>query len=301
MKTKLSLFVMLFSSILPLRLCAAEDADVKMEIGQGYRNDSLRWSIGDKYIPSELDYKNIKVRLTTLRTTLSKGPYIGVIEAAYGNIFGGRNRDSDYDSRNRRDEWSRSRATITGDFSIDASAKIGRIFPLPSGSSFTSSIGYGAFWQHLRVKHGYITIYNYQHFHKNQLPLNHLNDTYKARWTAPFLDFQFSFPILSRLSLDLGYSVYCPVHYSGTGHWKLRHMHFTQNNRPFKSYGQKANLGLRWACTDKVEIGISSSIAQFDAKKGTDKWTENRSSGHGPFHRAERKFVDAVLTLSYAL
>jgi hypothetical protein len=241
----------------------------------------------------------MQVYLTTLKASLSNGTYIGVVDLAYGDIIRGKQRDSDYLLNNRRGEWSRSKARVSGDYTVDASAKIGRIIPLPSKSTFTPSIGYGAFWQHLHVRNGH-QIINHCFRVRGNDRIPHLNDTYKTLWSAPFVDGQFSTPLATDLTLDLGYTFFYPVRYEGKGHWTLRHMHITHKNRAWKSYGQKGNVGLRWAFTDRVELGLGVAMARFTAKDGKTSHKIHGLKTHSPFRRAERTFVDYLITLSYA-
>jgi hypothetical protein len=310
MKKNLWSFISLVSSILSFHLCASDDVQSKLELGQGYRHDSLKFDMAGPHhkpnIISELDYKNLQVYLTTLKGTISNGTYIGVVDLAYGDILNGKVRDSDYFHNNKQGEFSRSISKIHGDYTVDASAKIGRIFPLFSGMTFTPSVGYGAFWQNLHMTHARQVIPHHHHFH--------LNSTYKTLWSAPFVDFRFSIPLRKALSLDLGYTFFYPVNYKGKGHWNLRHLHFTQKNKTWDSYGQKGDIHLRWACTDRLELGFGVGVSHFMAKNGrVTSHQHSYTKKHGknvflfmggnerqPAKRAERTCADYVLSISYA-
>ena len=294
----------LFCSVIAPQLCADTPVTTKVAIGQGYRHDSLRWNMTaphhKKYILSELDYTNLKVYLTTLKATVSNGTYIGVVDLAYGDILSGRERDSDYNRNNKRGEYLRTIGKIPGDCTIDASAKFGRIIPLFSDSTFTPSIGYGSFWQNLRVKRGYYEILRSTHLSKNQVRTR-LDSTYRARWSAPFLDFRFVIPLRTRLTADIGYTFFYPLQYRGTAHWKLRHLHFNQKNRALQSYGHKGDITLRFACTDKVELALGCGLTRFNSKGGVEKGKpRHEHSYRQDFRRAERTCVDYLLSLSYA-
>jgi hypothetical protein len=300
MRTNLRKFAVLLPSLLAFHLCATDDVESKVELGQGYRHDHLKFSIAGRHhkpnIISELDFKNLQVYLTSLKGTVTNGAYIGIVDLAYGDIIHGKVIDSDYFRNNRQSEFSRSRSKVTGDYTFDASAKIGRIFPMFSGITFTPSIGYGSFWQHLHMKHGH------QERPRNHThSIHHLNSTYKALWSAPFLDAQFSAPLTSALTADLGYAFFYPVHYRATGHWNLRHLRFVQKGHMSKSYGQRGNIGIRYACTDRLELGFGISVAQLIAKDGKIHFRgRDNAKGTQPSHRAKRLYEDYVLTLSYA-
>jgi hypothetical protein len=297
MSTKLCKLAVLFSFVVSFHLSASDELQSSVELGQGYRHDSLKFKIAGPHhkpnVISELDYKNLQVYLTTLKATVSNGTYIGVVDVAYGNIIHGKCRDSDYSRNNKRGEYSRSISKISGDYTVDASAKIGRIFPMFSGVTFTPSIGYGAFWQNLHVKDGNQKIPDHHH-------ISHLNSTYKTRWSAPFVDARFSAPLTTSLALDLGYTFFYPIQYTGKGHWNLRHLHFTQKNKAWKSFGQKGDVKLRWACTERLELGFGIGIAQFTAKDGKINFRQYNAKARQPAVRAQRTFVDYLLSLSYS-
>lgn len=297
MKKNLYSFFAIVSSILSFHLGANDTFQSKLELGQGYRHDKLKFTISGRHhkpnILSELDYKNQQIYLTTLKGTLSNGTYIGVVDLAYGDILHGKVRDSDYSRNNKHGEFSRSILKIHGDYTVDASAKIGRIFPLFSGISLTPSIGYGAFWQHLHVKQGRQVIPVHAH-------ISHLNSSYKTVWSAPFVDLLCTAPLAKTVFLDLEYMFFYPIKYTGKGHWNLRHLHFKQTNKEERSYGQKGDIHLRWACTNRLELGLGFGLAHFTAKDGTVKFNQHGFHSHQPSRRAVRTFTDYLVTLSYA-
>ena len=287
-------------------LCASDEVTSKIEVGQGFRNDSLKWSFSGPHskpdIISELDYKHLHTYLSTLKASLSNETYIGEIDLAYGKICNGTNQDSDYMKNHRKGEFSRSLSHVSGDYSVDALAKVGRIFQLPQNITLTSCLGYGSFWQNLRTKHGRQIIPHHNVPHKVIKLLKYrLNDTYKARWSAPFVDCLLSIPLTNTLTADLGYTFFYPVHFKGQGHWKLRHMHFTQTNDSSKSFGQKGTAGLRWALSDRLELGALCSMSQFEAKGGHVRGKQRYfKKWRQPAHKMSRLCADYALTLSYA-
>lgn len=279
---------------------ASDEFKSKIEVGQGFRNDSLKWSFsgphGKPDVISELDYKHLRTYLSTLKASLSNETYIGEIDLAYGEICSGTVQDSDYYKSRRKAEFSRSRSRVPGDYSIDASAKVGRIFQLPQNMTLTTSLGYGSFWQKVRMKHGRQIIPHYFH----NAHIKHLNCTYKARWSAPFADCLLSIPLTKTLTADLGYTFFYPVHFKGQGHWNLRHMNQTLTNDSSKSFGQKGAAGLRWALSDNLELGALCSLSQFSAKGGHEKAKEPHTRWKQPGHKMSRLCADYALTLSYA-
>lgn len=283
-------------------LCATDGWQSNVQVGQGYRRDSLKFNFSGRHhkpnIISELKFKDIDVYLTTLKASLTNGEIIGVLEGAYGDVLHGKVRDSDYLRNNRRGEFSRSHSKVPGKYTIDATAKLGRRFSIGS-ITCTPSIGYGAFWQHLRIKDGHQVIPRSHHARKGS-PIHHLNSSYKTVWSAPFVDLQCSVPLCSTLSLDLGYSFFYPLKYTGKGNWNLRHLHFKQTNKIGKSWGERANINVRWAFAHRFELGAGISCGHFVAKDGKITFKQLGYKGKQPGHRAKRTFTDYVLTLSYA-
>ena len=306
MKTnaKASAISVLLSCVAAFHTLASDELHSSVQLGQGYRHDRLKYSFAGTHrhpnIISELDFKNLRVYLTTLKASLSNDTYIGVVEAAYGAIIHGNARESDYFKENRHGVFSRSISNVHGDHTIDCSAKIGRIFPIFSEVTFTPSIGYGAFWQRLRIHHVHHTIPRGHIGEQQERDLRRLVSTYSTFWGAPFVEARLSAPLKSDLTLDLGYTFFYPIRYIGKGNWNLRRLHFTHKNQIEKSYGQKGDISLRWAYTKRLEYGLTVGIARFTARDGHVTFKQSGVAGHLPAHRATRTFVDYLVTLSYA-
>jgi len=248
-----------------------------------------------------LDWKDIDVYLTTLKTSMSNQEYIAALDLAYGNILNGRVRDSDYALSHRRGEFARAYARNSGDYTFDAMARIGRIFEFADKATITPSLGYGAFWQNLRVKNGHGKIgYKGDNLKK-------LNSTYQARWYAPFVHLGFSSPLTQSTIFDVGYALFYPVRYRAHLHWNLRNKRNTDQSNEWKNIGHRANLGLRFACTDRLELGLGCALSRFETHGGTSSFRNrnkknkrDRGSGRIPFRKSERTFADYLLTLSYS-
>ena len=310
MKSKF-LSIALCLSLTQLPLLSAEDLthpddefQTKLELGQGFRQDHLKWSISGQHkkpnILSELDFKDVKIYMSTLRGILYNDKYKGELTLGYGKVYSGTCRDSDYFRNDRRAEFSRSYSRIPGSYNVDTSIKFGRIFPLNHGLTFTSSIGYATYIQKYDMRNGYQTILGTKTFHKNQMKISGLKSSYKARWSAPFVDFVLTVPILPSVHIDVGYTFYYPVTYSGHGYWNLRKNpgpNYTQKARASKSFGQRGEFGLRYACTSRFELGFKLGTMHFVASDGTDRWKHLLKT---PFRKSERTSVDYMFTASYS-
>lgn len=273
------------------------DFSTKFDVGQGYRRDHLKWGIsgphGKPNTLSDLDYKHVNIYLTTLKAQLHNDIYVAQLDGGYGRVLHGTVRDSDFFGNNKTHEFSRSVNKITGDYTIDLMAKIGRIWHPVQDTSLTTCVGYGTFWQKFRMKDGRQKIPVKAHIH-------HLNSTYKARWSAPCLDAELSSRLTPSVRGTLGYTFFFPLRYEGRGDWNLRHLRFKQTNDEEKSFGQRGTVGLQWAITDRCEIGLGASLWKFTSKGGHDK-IQGFIGRHQPMKKVSRCCSDYTLSISYAL
>jgi hypothetical protein len=286
------------------KLQPIDELQTKFELGQGYRQDHLKWSkSGDHKKPnilSELDFKNIQIYMSTIRGMVSNGIYKGELSLGYGNVIKGKCQDSDYFKDNRRGEFSRSISRISGSYNVDSSVKIGRIFTNNRGTFLTTSLGYAMYVQKYAIQDGYQTLFGKKTFHKNEHKIHDLKSSYKASWSAPFIDFLLTVPIFQKVNIDFGYTFFYPVAYSGHGYWNLRKRpgpNFKQKARASKSFGQKGEIGLRYNVTSRFELGFKLGTMHFVAHDGSDKWTHWTKL---PFRKAQRTSIDYMLTASYS-
>jgi hypothetical protein len=238
--------------------------------------------------------------MSTLKGSISNGTYKGEINLGYGNVLRGACRDSDYFQDNRRNEFSRSLSKLSGSYNIDSYIKFGRIIYFNNSISLTTSLGYATYLQKYNLHDGYQSLVGINTFHKNQLKIPGLKSSYKARWSAPFIDFVLTVPILTSVNIDLGYTFYYPVSYNGHGHWNLRKNpgpNYTQKARASKSFGQRGEFGLRYAISNRFEIGFKLGTMHFIANDGSDRWTHLMKS---PFRKAQRTSIDYMITASYS-
>lgn len=286
------------------------DVTTTIEVGQGFRYDKLKTSVRGYHkhpnILSQLDAKHMSTYLTTLKGTVSNGTYIGSVDLAYGDILNGSMSKAFYREDNRRGESHRFTSKVNGNYSWDVSAKVGRIFSVWNDATFTPSLGYGAFFQHLDFRKIYVSAHERMDGYEtdiNHKRIHHLRVVDNTRWLAPFVNLMYTQPITRSLKMDLGYSFFYPVHFVGKDHAHVhaKPIHFRTTERAktkdARSIGQREEIQFRWACVDRLELGLGFAASEFVARDGR---LHHSRGGSLPFRRATRITTDYLLSLAYS-
>jgi len=282
-------------------------AEVAISVSQGYRRDTLKWSIsgpkGHPNILSELDYKHMDVYMTDLRAKLSYNDYFIDLKGAYGNIYDGSMRDSDYLRDDRKDEFSRSKGDITGDYTVDATFRFGRNFLIGDTVHIAPMVGYGYYEQKIRVQNGRqsfaFDIFTGEKVSRHK-KIHHLNSTYKAEWQSPQLGLLVDKKVSSAVDVFLQYFFLYPLKYKAHGHWNLREdsmRHFTHKDKESKSFGHIATVGAKYALSSRWHLLGEFEYMRFYAKDG-----HVYVHGHKvtPFRKADRNASEIRLSLGYS-
>lgn len=167
-----------------------------VELDAGFRRDSLRWSIaGDlsgKLTPnvlSELTWESINIRQLAVGWKADSPDGVQLrTKAAYGWIYDGRNRDSDYLGDDRTLEFSRSDNETSDDSVLDLSAAIGYRLDYRTGRMLwriTPLLGLSRHEQRLRITNGFQTV-------PPLGPFPNLDSTYRTKWTGPWAGIELS-------------------------------------------------------------------------------------------------------------
>lgn len=309
---KIALFVNLLLILAP---CVAEESKTvttKLEVIQGARTDHLTWDLSGKHHEEHAKMKNdlrhVKVYLSGLKASLSLGPYIASLDALYGNIYHGRFREHIRPENNHGGDFARLRSKITGDFSVDVTAQVGRVFTLFKGITFTSCTGYGAFLQHYKMKHGHMTIRGEHphypgapHFEKLHEKIHGMDASNKALWLAPFMDFKFTFPIISCMKLDLGYTLFYPMHYMNKQHFGHDHSSIKDKSQERSTLGHRGDAWFHWLLSERLEFALGSAFTRFEGHGG-----HSHLRLHGSPHQTadlktvKRTAIDYLLSVSYS-
>jgi hypothetical protein len=277
------------------------DVQTELEISQGYRRDNLTWNIsgykGHPNILSELKYKRVNTYTTRVTGSVSKNDYFVKGMFGYGAILSGRNSDTDYLRDNRRDKFSQSVSSNTGDFTIDSAIQLGKHFHPASGLTLSPSIGYSIYTQKFRDKHGREKFIKYPAFSEKNSKLRGLNSTYHAKWYSPRASLRAEQTITPQLSLFGEYSFLYPVKYRAKGYWNLRKLHFRQYARSQRSFGNIGLLGAQYQLSKNWSLKAECEMLYFLAK-GSSRGAETYKKS--PIREVTRTALEGRLSLSYA-
>jgi hypothetical protein len=197
------------------------------------RKDELQWSIAgnsagtNPNILSEVTWSNVQSYQVTVegRAQLNRIVFLrGNLN--YGWIQSGRVRDSDYNSDDRQDEYSRSISHNGGDQVWDFSLGAGYPFLFAKDRLLIAPLlGYSYHVQNLRITDGKQVV-----TWESGPPLgtiDGLNSTYRTRWMGPWLGCDLRYRIegvpTGRQPMELGLSL--EIHwtdYEAEANWNLR-------------------------------------------------------------------------------
>ena len=263
----------------PSPLTAAEaptapdnDSPFSFTLGSGWRRDELRWTIaGDSSgrnpnILSELDWTDLEIIPVSLvgELTFLKRWHLA-LEGSYGTITGGKNRDSDYNSNNRRGQFSRSRAETEGKV-LDGSLLLGYDFPLHSRLILTPWAGVTLRRQDLNDKNGVSEIDTES---GETGAFSGLDSKYGAEWRGGVLGLEGKLRLSDRWRLRAGFR-YALLDYEGTGEWNLR-----DDMDGFKhtatGHGWQLQAGSEWDLAPRWTLGVSAFYGRYTTSSGTDE------------------------------
>lgn len=225
---KPSHFFAIFAAIALTPFVPAQAREASFEVSTGYRTDELQWSIagnGSPNILSELTWRDLRIAELTLsgRFTDPTGEHLRVM-AGYGNIYSGKNQDSDYSGNDRTFEWSRSENRSDGDNVLDLSVAGGHRIELRGAFTVTPLLGYSYHEQNLRMTDGNQTVSEPAFAPSAPQPVGPfpgLNSTYKARWKGPWLGLEATKALSSSVSAALELQYHWAEYY-GVADWNLR-------------------------------------------------------------------------------
>lgn len=241
----------------------------RFTLESGWRRDALSWTIGEEGGPnilSDLDWSRLNIVPVTLRGDFSlPRDWRLQLSVTYGSILSGRNQDSDFDSSNRRDEFSRSTAE-TGGHVLDAEVLLGRDFHLSSALTLTPWIGATFNQQHLNDRNG---VQQIDTEGGGLGSFGGLDSTYEARWLGLTAGLDAAMQLTDDVRLTLG-ARYSWLDYEADGDWNLR-----PELDSFKHTATGHSLQLRaaaeWAFAPDWSLECAAFYRVASTGSGTDR------------------------------
>ncbi len=252
--------------------------EMNLTVLPGWRKDDIDWNIaGDDSgqnpnILSELTWKNLQSKQLKAKANLViLDHYVVDVTGAYGQIYDGKNQDSDYLGDDRTLEFSRS----------NNKSDEGDIFDLTGGLGYrlylgrhTGSMGVDNLWltflggyshheQRLVITDGFQTI-------PADGAFDGLHSNYDTEWKGPWGGFELA-TSKGRFNGSFRFE-YHHVDYTGKGNWNLR----TDLEHPVSFLHEADGQGfvygllLGYELTDSLDINLAADFQDWNTDHGTD-------------------------------
>jgi hypothetical protein len=254
-----------------------------VDMGLGYRSDQLDWAISadsDSGTLSELRWDDLDIFQVQASGWLEveKIPYLErnflvVANVAFGKIFGGTARDSDFDRNSPGGEWSRSVSDADDGLTVDISGAVGPIFELKdltAGLFVTPLIGYGFNMQALTMTNGRQVVSGLSAHSLG--PFSGLDSTYTAYWHGPWVGTDVDYLIRPKMKVSIGVE-YHWVDYFAQADWNLR----TDFEHPVSFEHEASGSGVVWRLEgayqldEKWSLLLNGNIQNWHTDSGTDR------------------------------
>jgi hypothetical protein len=276
----------------------------EFEITQGYRHDHLSWSLsGHKKKPnilSELTFKDMHIYQTRFGAKFTMNDYFLRGQIGYGDLGTGRVQDSDYARNDRKAEFSRAKAKITGSYTFDWKVTFGKKFAMCENTSITPFIGY--FWNRdkLSFKHGRQTrLFG----HKINEKIHGLHSKFRSDWDAPLVGLQAQYDVSKQLNFYGEYDFLFCVRNKGHAFWNLRNnhhgMHASMQSKRSKGFGHIGMLGTAYEFAKNFVVRAEVQYTWLESKGGKSHAHEHHMKITQPFHRSKLMSSEARLCLDY--
>jgi len=247
--------------------------------GVNYRVDELNWNIAGNMdgtnpnILSELTWEDLNIYEFSLGfSSLVKKTVYFRAYMNYGRVFSGENQDSDYNSDNRQDEWSRSNNSTDDGNTIDVSLGAGLILPLFSDVlTIMPMVGLSYHSQSLTMTDGYQTI-------PNTGPFPGLDSTYEAEWRGPWvgleiqLDMETGQRFVPRIYPFAGFEYHWAL-YDAKADWNLREDfdHPLSFEHEAEGNGIRIVAGLGAYLSESWSLEVGYTQQSWSIEDGTDR------------------------------
>lgn len=251
-------------------------SSINLDAGIGFRRDKLEWSIAGLFnypnVLSELEWQDLRIiQYQAAASYVSCTNYAIKVYGDYGNIYHGRNIDSDYALNDEEGLYSRSRNNAGKGHVWDVSGAVGyRVTSSCARFVATPYIGYGYSSQYLHMYDGNQT-FSLNPFELGPFP--GLDSSYTAHWSGGWAGMDFTAQV-EKCAFVFGSFEWHQLHYRGKGCWNLR-----SDIGPFyhkaHGFGYYATLGGNWEIWRNWGIGVVGTYRNYRTRSGWERLTVN--------------------------
>ena len=268
----------------------------------GLRHDKVKWSkahpSGTPNILSEIEWRDMDsafVQAEYQYTSPTGWHLRAETEIAY--TADGEMQDSDYNSDNRKDEFSRSLNDASGSSMFDLSLGLGYVFSFltSTGSiSVTPLVGYAYNQQNLRAKNGNQVIPDYGKF-------SGLDSGYDTIWHGPWLGFALDWKLTDKHKLYGGFE-YHWTDYEGEGEWNLRDdlAQPVSFRHTADGDGYQFEAGYSYGISENIDFDVNFAYYKYETGSGKDHmFGSSGSSAKMKFNGAQWESYSVGIGLRY--
>lgn len=272
----------------------------------GYRRDELQWNKaapgGEPNILSELTWDDIEIATINFGATFYlRNNWFVNGDVVWGEIFDGKNQDSDYWGNNRTLEFSRSNNGADEGNILDISVSVGYEYnwllseATQTGFALKPKIGLGYHSQNLKIVDGYQTIPVAGSF-------GGLDSSYDTTWFGPWAGLETIFINQERFKLGLNLE-YHYVSYDAEAEWNLR-TDFAQPvsfEHEANGWGWVAGISSEWYFRPDLAFTVDFEYQKWRAdRNGVDKiHFSNGSEARLKFNEVDWESYGFSLGLNY--
>ena len=254
-----------FASLLLLYAASINASKLNKSIfyGVGERVSKVDWNIAGNLsgtnpnIISELTWKQVKSHQISIGVNLNEDDYFLQIFGEYGNIYDGKNQDSDYNSDDRMNEFSRSVNSSGKGYLLDAEILYGQDYFYLGKIKISPMIGYGFHRQHLKIYDGAMVI--------GSADLTGLDSLYEANWKGPIFGIGVNYK-KNKSIFAFDYS-FQDIDFNGYTDWNLRSdlKHPKSMTQKGSGSGTKISASYERALSDFSSLSLVGTYYKYSA------------------------------------
>ena len=250
---------------------ADSGGDFEFNLSNGYRVGGLRWNIADEdgvpNILSELTWSKLQIQQIEAEGKLNMERFTIRAVLGFGLILAGDARDSDYDSDDRTDEWSRSYSDARGGYLLHTLGGLGYRFEFQSVPfTLLPMIGIALHRQAMVMTDGVQVVSVSPHVPPAAPvgPIAGLDSSYAANWLNIWIGLDVDCPVASRVNIGAAVSVHPSLYYA-LADWNLR----TDLAHPVSFVHRAFGLGLCGELSFGIELNRHFLL---EGRFGGDYW-----------------------------